>query len=458
MVTCQTLLAGLHVLSQVDVPEQATLNPVGLAAVVLLGLAMLTVPRRYAVLPMVVMACFVCTSQRVVVFSLNFDVMRLLVLFGVVRILIKEEWRNLRQKPIDVVVLLWAFVGTVAYCLQHATAEALKFKLGVMYDIVGMYGLFRCLIKTWDDVEGLFHGIAVISVPVVLAFLAERTTGRNGFAFFGGVSEITLVRDGRVRCQGAFPHSIMAGCFFASLVPMLFVMWWRRRRIFSWSAVSIAAATGVVVLCASSTPIVGLLAGIMGLGLFCFRSSMGLIRWLAVVALVSLHLLMNAPVWSLLSRVDLAGGSTGWHRYYLVDQAISHFGEWWLIGTTSTAYWGFLLEDVTNQYVLEGIRGGVLSLLLFLAVVGYSFAAVGRMWRTEGSDRKLMAWAMGVCVFVHCVNFIGVSYFGQINMLWYLALAMVASLDPVVVPHGVRANGLRLGVHQLPSSLRPDPR
>jgi hypothetical protein len=39
-----------------------------------------------------------------------------------------------------------------------------------------------------------------------------------------------------------------------------------------------------------------------------------------------------------------------------------------------------------------------------------------------------MYWALGVVLFVHCVNFMGVAYFGQIVMLLNLQLAMVASL------------------------------
>jgi hypothetical protein len=40
----------------------------------------------------------------------------------------------------------------------------------------------------------------------------------------------------------------------------------------------------------------------------------------------------------------------------------------------------------------------------------------------------MLAWALGVSLFVHAVSFIGVSYFGQITMLWYLSLAVPSSL------------------------------
>jgi hypothetical protein len=34
-------------------------------------------------------------------------------------------------------------------------------------------------------------------------------------------------------------------------------------------------------------------------------------------------------------------------------------------------------------------------------------------------------------MFVHCMNFIGISYFGQIVAVWYMSLAAVSSLTLV---------------------------
>ena len=41
---------------------------------------------------------------------------------------------------------------------------------------------------------------------------------------------------------------------------------------------------------------------------------------------------MKAPVWALIQRIDIVGGSSGWHRYELIDQCIKHFSDWWLMG------------------------------------------------------------------------------------------------------------------------------
>jgi hypothetical protein len=158
---------------------------------------------------------------------------------------------------------------------------------------------------------------------------------------------------------------------------------------------------------------------------------MRLVRWGALFLLVALHLLMEAPVWHLITRVDVIGGSTGYHRYRLIDAAVRYSHEWIVIGTTGgTAHWGPQLRDVTNYYLVQGLNGGIVQLLIFLAILGWGFRDAGRIVCNAGSDRSsmILGWALGVSLFVHCTSFVGVSYFGQILPLFYLTLATIGSL------------------------------
>jgi hypothetical protein len=416
-----------------DYHGQTFLDPLGFAAVIILGLAMLVVPRRHAVLPMIVMACFVAPSQRIAVFSLNFDLLRLMVLFGAMRVILYSEWRGFAWKVVDKLVIAWCVAGTVAFMLLYGSLAALKFKLGTSYDAIGMYFLFRCLLRDRDDLLSLIRGVSILSFPVAAAFVIEWSTGRNLFSVFGGVREYTEVREGRLRCQGAFAHAILAGCFWAALLPLIAAQWWERgrdRRPLLVIAAT-AAALIVIVSTASSTPIMATAAAGLGGVAFVLRRRMQAVRWGALALLLALHMVMVAPVWHLIARVSVVGGSTGWHRYHLMDQAIKRIGEWWMVGTRSTAHWGWGLQDVTSQYVLEGVRGGMVTLAIFVAMLAFSFRQVGVMVHSAGGDRSrtMMAWALGVSLFVHAASFIGVSYFGQITMLWYLSLAMISSLS-----------------------------
>lgn len=425
----ESTIQGAHV----EWANQTALHPLGLAALVCLGIATLVLPRRLAVWPFIIMACFIAPAQRVVIAELDFSLLRLLVLFGVLRVLTKGEYRGLRWGPMDTVLVAWAVVGTAAYTALHGTLGALIMKCGECYDALGMYFVFRSLMRSWGDLEGAISGFVWVSIPVVIFFAIENATGRNLFAFLGGVPEITLVRDGRMRCQGAFSHPILAGCFWASLVPLIAARWWGdSQRDRALAVLGLITSLMLVWLSASSTPVMGVLFAILGAVMFKLRHRMRAVLWGVTGTLAVLHVAMSKPVWHLAARLDVVSGSTGWHRYHLIDEAINRIGEWGLIGTKGTGHWGWALADITNNFLLQGVQGGLATMVLFIVFIGLGFGAVGRMWRAARQDRRrvALAWALGISLFVHCMNFMAVAYFGQITMLWYFLLATIASLAP----------------------------
>ncbi|MDX2114090.1 MAG: hypothetical protein SFZ24_00535 [Planctomycetota bacterium] len=411
--------------------NQTNLHPLGLTLTVLCGLALLAMPRRLSIWPFIVMACMVAPAQRLVIGGLDFSLIRLMVIFGMLRVVLRHEYAGVRWQRVDYVILAFALVRTMAYTIQQASVSALIFQAGMTFDAVGLYFLFRCLVRDWRDVIRTMVGFIVMSLPVAAAFFVESKTGRNAFAFFGGVPEITLVREGRLRCQGAFAHPIIAGCFWASLIPSVVALWWQGAMNRLWALIGVSTMCAIVLFSASSTPVMGVIFGLLGWAMFLMRWWMRYVLILFVMALIGLHFSMNKPVWHLISRITIAKGNTGHHRYMLIDGAVNRFSEWALVGTRSTAHWFWGGQDVTNHYILEGVRGGFLTLALFVTTIWMCFTAAGRTWRVWSGDRSklMLSWSLGVCLFVHCTNFIGVSYFGQAVFLWYLLLAMIVSMD-----------------------------
>ena len=195
-----------------------------------------------------------------------------------------------------------------------------------------------------------------------------------------------------------------------------------------------ASAVLIVALCASSTPVMALLFGIAGGATFLIRGGLRWLRWLILAWLAVLHfIMMKQPVWHLLARVDVVGGSTGWHRYHLVDKFFVFFHEWWMLGTLRTGHWGPGLHDVTNQFVSEGVGGGIWRLAVFIGIVWLAFSGVSRSMRLPEAGRTylLCSWALGTALFMHCMNFIAVTYFEQIVVEWNMALAAIGSLTLV---------------------------
>jgi hypothetical protein len=291
------------------------------------------------------------------------------------------------------------------------------------------------MIRSWDDIQRLLKMLAAFVIPLAAMMIIEKFTGRNVFANFGGVPEISEVRQGVIRCQGPFGHSILAGTFGAALIPIFIAMTRQRKgsKMLPWLA--LVAASIVAITGGSSGPIMACAFGVLG---FCFwpiRKHMRVVRWAMVGLLICLQVVMKAPIWFLIARVSVFNGSTGYHRSFLIQQAIVNFNEWWLFGTKSTAHWGYEMIDLTNQYLRQGVEGGVLTMALFITIIVLAFRNVGMSVRRQTDrDVKLLVWSMGCALVVHIFSFISVSYFDQNFVVWYMLLAMIATVRALRQP------------------------
>jgi len=414
------------------------INNLSIALIFGMGFLLLVVPRRMAVLPILVASYFSTLGQVLYVAGFHFSIMRIMVLFGWARIFIKGENRPLSWNAIDKTITIWVVVSVIAYTILWQTTEAFVNRLGFAFNAVGMYFMFRMLICDEKDAYDVIKWLLVICLPMSLLMLVELTTGRNLFAVFGGVPEITIVREGKLRCQGSFAHSILAGTFGAALMPLLLAYWWKENRNIALPVLGVISSTVITFLSSSSGPVFAYMFGLVSLLCWHYRGKLRLIRWGIFLSVISLHQVMKAPVWFLIGRITAFSGSTGWHRANLIDATIRHFDEWWLIGTKNTSHWfGITLSadptsiDITNQFVFEGVSGGLLKVVLFVFLIAYCYRYIGMaVNRTmeENKSYKMLLWCTGCSLSVHIASFISVSYFDQIIVIWYLLLAMISSL------------------------------
>jgi hypothetical protein len=400
---------------------QETITALTLLVTLFLSLLVFVIPRRYVMVPFAVAACWVPADQRIVWLSLNFHVLQILILAGAARLWLYGEIKPIRWNRFDRLFLVWAAVHTLVYVLQWMSLSAIVFMSGRLLEWLGLYWIFRQNLHSWKDLESISVVLAVCALAMAPFVALEWISGRNPFTMLGRVS--TFTREGNFRCAATFPHAIIMGLFWVTLVPLFvgFAKEKRHRTLF-WSAV--VASVFMLWGTASSTPVLTLVVVAALVLAYPLRQYTRHGAWGVVGLLVVLQIVMKAPVWHLLSRVSVVSGSTGWHRYYLVNQAIQYFWEWALLGTRDTAHWGMGLADVTNQFVFEGVRGGFVSLVLFCVLLVMACRVfVRRSLRPTEKGESYLAWGVFVALIGHIVSFFGVAYFGQITMLWYLLLA-----------------------------------
>lgn len=408
---------------------ETVIHPVALVFTVLMGILTLVLDRKFALIPMILVVSFITFTQRIVIFNLDFDMLRIMIFFGLLRVIFRSEFRSIRINIIDKLFFSWVIFRTITNVIMMKSSDAFVYNLGFIYTAIGLYFIFRTLIRNLEDVKVIIKSLIIVSIPLALVMLNEQINGRNLFSILGGVPEFTPLRGGHLRSQASFSHPILAGSFGASLLPLAWGLWWQKGLSRLFAFLCACTATIIVFTSNSSGPILSYIGGFLFLILWLFRKQIRVILIGILSMMIGLSLVMNAPVWAIIWRVGIIGGSTGWHRYALIDQAIRRFGEWWLIGIPSSAHWGWGLQDVTNMYIAEGISGGIFPLLLFIAIIVFCFKTIGLYMKTDQDQYDLkLIWSLGGILFTHAVSFIGVSYFGKMMFFWYLPVAMISMI------------------------------
>lgn len=415
-----------------------TINAIGFIIIAVMALLMIILPRRYATLPLIITATYITFGQVLSVESLQFTAVRIIIFVGILRIIIRREFATITFNKIDTIIILYACTLALFSLLRRQDAINFTHSLGFVYDALGSYIIFRSLVRNADDYYMISKMMVFVMLPLAATMIFEKTTGRNIFSIFGGVPEYTIIRDGRLRCQGAFAHPILAGTFASTSIPFFITLWVKGKKQKILAVLGIVLATIITITTASSGPVMVYGAVIFGVLMWRLRDSMRIVRLITLFMIIGLHLFMQGPVWELIGKLGHLMGGTGWHRVMLINAAVEHFNEWWLYGSDYTRHWmptGTLSSanhsDITNQFIGIGVKGGILPLVIFVAILFFCFRACGlRMKEIDPAEfpLKFTIWCLGVALFSHIVAFTSVAYFDQIFVFWYLLLAIIASL------------------------------
>lgn len=441
------------------------MHPIVGAALVIAVILILVLNRKYVIAPFVIVVFLSPTGQELHIGGVHVFVLRVLILFGCVRMVVaavggKTEIVAGGINSIDKIFVAWVlFRAASVTLLNGGSSGSLIYEAGFLWDALGGYFFLRFAIHDEDDISLAVKSFAAVVVILAVTMSMEKLRDLNPFGYLGGVELVPAIREGKIRAQGPFEHPILAGVFGATLLP-LFLWLWKCRKIKGVAFAGIVGATIMVIASASSTPLLGYLAVIVGICFWGLRKQMRVVRWVLLLLLITCHLVMKAPVWFLIDHVDLVAGNSGYHRAMLIDTFIRHFRDWWLTGTNQAANWGYEMDDMSNQFVAEGETGGIATFILFVLLISRSFGRVGRARKLIDGDREKewFVWFLGVCLFSHCVAYFGVSYFDQTRIWWYAFLAIISAatapmlaadlVTRTVPPSPVRNSRLTIPVSQ----------
>src|SRR5208283_1227947 len=343
---------------------ETVMHPLVAVCLLIAVILILTLPRSKVIAPFLLAFFTIPIGQVVVLGGFHFTALRVLILAALARRASSLGSSSGGKYPggfnaVDWMVILWSVSTEVVFCLQYMETQAYIKSLGELLDLLGGYLVVRFLIPDGQAIRRTIKVLAAICVIQGVCMISEKITQFNVIGLLLGTSGGVVVRDGHIRASGTL-GPLYAGAFAGVLIP-LFLWLWTEGKSRMAACAGVAGATAMVIASYSSTSWMAYVGSLVGLACWPLRKRMRLVRWGLVTTLVGLHLVMKAPVWALIARIDLTGSSSGYQRYALVDMCIRHFSDWWLLGTQHYDQWGWGSWDLCNQFVAVALTGGLVS-------------------------------------------------------------------------------------------------
>lgn len=340
---------------------------------------------------------------------------------------------------LDTFVVLSMAAYTIPIFLTHPLEQAVENRAGFLMDTFLAYCVVRFIVTDYSKLVKIIKIVAIILVPLAVIGLIEATTGirpfgvllerSHMFSYLSNYGE----RWGLYRAFGPFSHSILFGCTFGLFFPLIYYL---RNETGSWRYYAlILSGTAIVgaMSSMSSGPWVMMGVVIVCLAMERFKKWLKSVIIFMIISVILVEIISNRPFYHVIASYANPLGGSGWHRAKLIDLAIEHVNEWWLLGYgTEDPGWGETLgmekTDITNEFIFAAVRYGIWGLAALCAVLTVAFRHMIRVYkRTPYKPIKSLAWAFGSMLVAVIVCWMSVSFFGQLMPLFYSMLGLLGS-------------------------------
>lgn len=386
---------------------------------------------------------------RLSIGTIDFSVGRIVVMALLLRCLISDKLRSrLIWSTLDTWVSLSIATTVIIYTISCGlSVEAIENRGGLIIDTWFTYLTVRFIVTNKKSLITFIKIMGVILAPLAIHSAIEAVTGWQPFfqmvqfrTWRPIMSEdvlATQTRWGLTRAIGPFGHPIMLGSCFVMFLPLI---WAIRCQIGLWRILSYLLSV-VVILGAissmSSGPWGMLLIVFLCLALEKWK------RWTKAIIIFFLLLCALAEFGSnrLLYHVALEYinlGKGDWYsRARLIDAAIDNINEWWLAGyggidpgwgSRDGGYFYGDFTDANNEFILIGMEAGFFAVFALCGMLVLAFRRLVRAGsQTKDTQLKSLYWSLGTALVGVIAVWQGVSFFGQMNALFYCLLGVIGS-------------------------------
>lgn len=345
------------------------------------------------------------------------------------------EWPDLAMVGATFWIALSLFITTEA-------SEAITSAIAQICDIGLAYFFGRAVIRTPRDLRvflilmapGLFAMGAIIAVES----LTKTHIYQPLFSAIAGAPSIqeTPVRLGLMRAKGSFPHSILAGIFLASFLPLYALSGLR-----GWPPILGCVAAICSFFTISSAALIGLAAG-LGLVIYNWLSERyQQVRWrifLMVSGLIffALEFGTQSGAFSLIMRYASLSPHNAYYRLLIWRFGSENVEKnpWFGIGYADWDRPAWMAKSIDHYWLLLAIQFGVIPPLLIalatiIALVTLSRSSV----KLRLADRRLVR-AVLIALGVFAIGIVSVSIWLSAQVWFFMLLGITVSLGQFAKP------------------------
>jgi hypothetical protein len=351
--------------------------------------------------------------------------------------------RKFTWNRLDTLVTLSMVVYVGAYLITQVDplVRTLEGRGGFLMDTWCAYLAARFIVTDRTKLISVIKCISVALVPLAILGVIESVTGWQPFAplwrfspWFRGGAFVSEGRFGLARAVGPFSHAILFGGGFAMFLPLIYYLRHEKGNWRSLTYVILVITLLGALSSMSSGPWVMVIVVVFCLVMERHKKFVKPLFIFFVFSCISIGIASNRPFYHVIASWANPLGGASWHRARLIDLAIERFNEWWVIGYgDKDPGWGPELgmgsSDITNEYILNGVRYGILGVIALCAVLAKSFRGlISTYRRMTHPAMKSLCWAFGSLLFSVAVAWMSVSFFGQLSTLVYCSIGMIGSL------------------------------
>ena len=395
---------------------------------------------RYALAAYFAAVCWYPSYLVLSVGTIDMPVGRIVIAVLLVRCLCDGRiWNKFTWSRLDTWVAFSMFVYVATYCIARPLLSSIENRGGFLMDTWFVYMAVRLYITSYDGFITFVKCIAIVLAPLaifgVLESLGVWAPFRSWLAYAPRFDHFRNrpLRLGLARAQGPVSQPIMFGLVFAIFLPLIYFLRHHKNHWHFWAYALSATAMAGALSSMSSGPWVMLIAAVFCLIMEKYKYLVKPLLLFLLFSCVSIAIISNRSFYHVLASYANPLGGAGWHRAKLIDCAIMYFDEWWLVGYGGKdpgwgSHFGMSRTDVTNEFILAGIRYGILGVIVLCGVLVQAFRDLAFVYK-KNSDPILrsLCWSFGSMLVATAVAFMSVSFFGSPKTLFYCFLGLVGA-------------------------------